>query len=155
MQNFHIRSFPAQYPNPPKSLAWDGDELVDWVGGGRRWLADGGEQDSLCRYAFAFDRALVSPSGRYSVIYAERGTNGLILDRGEILREINRSFYQASAYAFPVALGRLPDGREVIAHCSYYYYILQIESLADSKRLTRRRGKAEDIFHSRLSFSPD
>ncbi|WP_332806462.1 hypothetical protein [Sphingomonas sp. RT2P30] len=140
----------------PRSLAWDGDELVDWVGGGTRWsVTDGSQHESGINYAFCGDRAVVSPSGRYSVIYAERATKGLVLDRGKILREINRSYYCADAYAYPVALGQLPDGREVIAHCPDDYNRIHIDTLAEGKRLTRRRNKSEDIFHSRLSFSPD
>jgi hypothetical protein len=47
----------------------------------------------------------VSPSGRYQVLYAERGTKGLVLEHGAILREIDRSFYHADAYDYPAALG--------------------------------------------------
>jgi len=140
----------------PRSLAWDGGELVDWVAGGTRWsTVDGSQHDSGFGYRFNFDRAVVSPSGRYSVIYTERGTKGLVLDRGEILREINRSYYCSDDYAYPVALGRLPDGREVIAHCPDDYNRIHIDTLAGGKRLTRRRNKPDDTFHSRLSFSPD
>lgn len=141
MTQSSIRRLPFAFT--PASLAWDGDDLVDWVGGGGR------------RYAHSFDRALVSPSGRYSVIYAERQTKGLVLDRGEILREIDRSYYQADSFAYPAAVGQLPDGREVLAHCPDEYNVIQLEDLVTGKRLTRRRGKAEDIFHSRLCFSPD
>jgi hypothetical protein len=49
----------------------------------------------------------------------------------------------------------LPDGREVIAHCPDEYNIIQIDTLDKGTRVTRRRGKAQDYFHSRLSFSPD
>jgi hypothetical protein len=153
MSDFRITRIP--YSWRPQSLAWQGNELVDWVAGGRRWLMDGSGIESGIGYAYDFDRALVSPSGRFSVLFCERQTKGLVLDRGEIIREIDRSYYQASAYAYPIALGRLPDGREVIAHCPNGYNIVDIETLADGARLTAREGEAEDIFHSRLSFSPD
>jgi hypothetical protein len=138
----------------PKSLVWQGDELVDWVAGGRRWSMDGREIPSGASYAYSFDRALASPSGRFSVLFCERQTKGIVLDGGKVVREIDRSFYHAHAYAYPIALGRLADGREVIAHCPNAYNIIEIETLAKGERLTAREGKAQDIFHSRLSFSP-
>jgi len=149
-----LTRFSLSWP-APRSLAWSGDDLVDWVGGGRRWLADGSEVRAARSYGHLFDRAAVSPSGQYCVLYGERQTKGLVLRDGEIIREINRSYYQADAFAYPLALGRLPDGREVIAHCPDDYNVLQIETLDNGKRLTRRRGKAQDYFHSRLSFSAD
>jgi hypothetical protein len=64
-----------------RSLHWDGDELVDWVAGGTRWRLDGVQMDPPVQYAYGFDRAVVSPSGRYQALYTECGTKGLILDR--------------------------------------------------------------------------
>lgn len=154
MTKCRIKRFAFQWPTPA-SLAWHGEELVDWVGGNRRWRVDGTELSAQCRYSYVFDRALVSPSGRYSVIYSDRRTKGLVLDQGKILREINRSFYHAHQFAYPAALGQLPDGREVLAHCPDSYNIIQLEELATGERLTLRGGEAEDIFHSRLCFSPD
>jgi Resolvase, N terminal domain len=147
------RSFPAS--RPVRSLAWQGDDLVDIAAGWRRWRADGGEEHGRVTYAFLFDRALVSPSGRFQVLYAERGTKGLVLEHGTILREINRSFYCANAYDYPVALGRLPDGREILAHCPEDYNVLEIEELESGRRLTTGPRRAVDVFHSRLAVSPD
>ncbi|QNQ08446.1 hypothetical protein [Sphingomonas alpina] len=143
------------FSHPPQSLAWQDDALVDWVGGGVRWLADGTEIPTSRHYAYDFDRALVSPSGRFSVLFCDRQTKGIILDQGQIVREIDRSYYQASAYAYPIALGRLSDGREVLAHCPDAYNVIEIETLIEGERLTGREGGAQDVFHSRLSFSPD
>lgn len=153
MEKAHIHHLPSQ--TQPRSLVWEGDELVDWVGGGRRWRADGTEQSAGVNYAYPFDHAVGSPSGRFSVIYANRQTKGLVLEHGRILREINRSFYCADAYDYPVALGMLPDGREVMAHCPDGYNLIEIETLADGQRLTRRESQGIDVFHSRLQFSPD
>ena len=138
----------------PRSLHWDGDELVDWVAGGTRWRSDGVQVDSNVRYAYVFDRAVVSPSGRYQVLYTESGTKGLVLEGGRVLREINRSYYHANDYEYPIALGRLPDGREVLVHCPDHYNKLEIEELSSGRRLTERPGRAPDVFHSRLSLSP-
>ncbi|WP_327304437.1 hypothetical protein OG730_13300 [Streptomyces sp. NBC_01298] len=94
----------------PLSLRWDGEELVDAVGGFRRWPPDGTEHSGGLRYPRAFDRAAHSPSGRWAVIYTERGTKALLLDGERIARELSRSSYQASAYDYPIVLGTLPDG---------------------------------------------
>lgn len=145
-------TFPAFYSL--RSLAWQDGTLVDWVSG-RHWLADGTEVASGAHHAYDFDRALVSPSGRFSVLFCERQTKGIILDQGRLIREIDRSYYQASRYAYPIALGRLADGREVLAHCPDAYNVIEIETLAEGARLTGREGEAQDVFHSRLSFSPD
>ncbi|MFA6114881.1 MAG: hypothetical protein WC729_12830 [Sphingomonas sp.] len=153
MADVRIKRLPFTWR--PESLVWSGDDLVDWVAGGRRWLSDGNQDGPAMLYGYVFDRALMSSSGLYAAIFCERGTKGLILREGEILREIDRSYYQADAFAYPVALGRLPDGREVIAHCPDQYNVIEIETLDDGERLTRREGKAQDFFHSRLSFSPD
>ncbi|MGY4398217.1 hypothetical protein ACVWZA_003421 [Sphingomonas sp. UYAg733] len=153
MPKSRITRFPFSFP--PQSLAWQDGTLVDWVGGGRRWLADHTEVPSHTLYGYDFDRALVSPSGRFSVLFCERQTKGIILDQGRIIREIDRSYYQARAYAYPIALGHLPDGREVLAHCPDAYNVIEIETLVDGERLTGREGEAQDVFHSRLSFSSD
>ncbi|MFC8348816.1 hypothetical protein [Streptomyces sp. NPDC057280] len=138
-----------------QSLVWDGDELVDVVGGGRRWGPDGVERPASVIYGSPFDRSVVSPSGRYSVIYAERGTKALLLDGDRLVRELNRSYYQADAYDYPVALGTLRDGREVLVHCPEEYNVLEIEDADSGERLTDGDRQPKDVFHSRLAVSPD
>jgi hypothetical protein len=138
-----------------RSLAWMGDDLVDWVDGGARFHPDGSITERRVNNAFAFDRAIVSASVTYAVIYTELGTKGLVLRDGAIFREINRSFYCAGAYEYPVALGRLPDGREVLAHCPDDYDTLQIEEVESGKRLTERSVRRRGFFHSRLLISSD
>ncbi|MEU9166975.1 hypothetical protein AB0D34_04075 [Streptomyces sp. NPDC048420] len=137
-----------------QSLVWDGDDLVDVVGGGRRWGPDGVEQRATVRHAFPFDRSVVSLSGRYSVVYAERGTKALLFDGDRLVRELNRSYYQADAFDYPVALGALPDGREVLVHCPEEYNVLEIEDAESGERLTSGERHPKDVFHSRLAVSP-
>jgi hypothetical protein len=137
------------------SLVWDGDDLVDVVGGWRRWDAAGTETPGKVSWAYPFDQVTVSASGRFHVIYAERGTKALVLDNGQIVRELNRSFYHAPDYDYPVALGRLPDGREILAHCPDQYNLLEIEELESGRRLTGGERTPVDVFHSRLAVSPD
>ncbi len=138
-----------------RSLHWDGDDLVDRVDGDRRWTPDGVEHEPVLRYPYAFDRAVFSPSGRYSVIYTERGTKGLLLDGRRIVRELDRSYYHAEDFDYPVALGVLADGREVLVHCPEDYEVLEIEDVATGERLTMGKRAPRDIFHSRLAVSPD
>jgi hypothetical protein len=137
------------------SLFWDGDELVDVVGGLRRWDAEGHARPAAVSWGYPFDQAIVSPSGRFHVMYAERGTKAAVLSQGRLVRELNRSFSHATDYDYPVALGRLPDGREIVAHCPDHYNQLEIEELESGRRLTAGERRPGDVFHSRLAVSPD
>jgi hypothetical protein len=137
--------------NNIRSLTWDGDELVDWAGGQRRFRLDGQETLSQRRYAYEFDAAIFA--GDDALIYANYGTKGLVLRDGEILREINRSYYCANAYEYPVTLSSV-NGRRVIIHCPDSYDRLDIEDFKTGKRLTAKTGREpDDFFHSRLCMS--
>jgi hypothetical protein len=140
--------------NDVKSLSWEGDHLVDWASCGDRYELDGTKHDAGCYLAYTFDAAAVSPSRRYAVVYERLGTKALLLDRGKVLRELNRSYYHAKVYEYPITLFRLPDGREVIAHCPEKFSRLDIDDLASGKRLTdRRTTDASAPFHSRIAAS--
>lgn len=139
-----------------KSLSWEGDTLVDWVGGGTRCQLNGKVIPANVRYAFPFDASATLTGSSYSVIYTRCGTKGLLLKDGAIHREFNRSYYHANVYEYPIVLFRLPSGREVMAHCPLDYCRLDIEDLATGEILTNAVSrKPGDIFHSRLSVSPD
>jgi hypothetical protein len=150
-----------------RSLVWVGDDLVDWVGGGYRFHPDGSASSNTVNYAYAFDRAVGSPSGTYAVIYAERGTKGLVLkdefpkstdwrhSGAKILRQIDRDFYHANHYDYAVALGRLRDGREILVHCPESYTHPHIDKVESGRRLSIREYRRADFFHSRLQISPD
>ncbi|MBV9927311.1 MAG: hypothetical protein JOZ96_20000 [Acidobacteria bacterium] len=137
-----------------KSLCWHGDELVDWVGGAKRYRLDGTFVEPRISWGYRFDRAVALPDCEYVVIYESLGTKGLLIRNGRLLRELNRSFYHAEAYEYPVALSRLADGRAVIAHCPEEYCKIEIEEVETGRRLTARENKPADFFHSRLQFSP-
>jgi hypothetical protein len=76
------------FPAPGiRSLCWRGDELVDWVGGGRAFTLDGTERRASVRYAYRFDAATASRDGRVAVIYERLGTKGLLLkEHGGVFR---------------------------------------------------------------------
>ncbi|WP_307167643.1 hypothetical protein [Streptomyces rishiriensis] len=139
---------------PVRSLAWQGDELVDVVGG-RAWSADGVERRIAGDHGPGFDRCVISPSGRYSVVYAERGTEALLLEGTRPLRGLTRSPDHAEDYDYPVALGILADGREILVHCPEESGVLQIEDVASGQRITTGAREARDVFHSRLSVAGD
>jgi hypothetical protein len=147
--------YSIQYLNAPglASLSWRGDTLIDWVGGGTGYHLNGKRDDACVRYAYAFDAAV--DCAPYTVLYQRRGTKGLLLKDGHIQRELNRSFYQANAYDFPVALGRTRSGRVLLAHCPDEYCQLELEDCETGRRLTSSESRApSDFFHSELAFSP-
>ncbi len=137
------------------SLVWEGETLVDWAAGGRRFHLDGTKKESGVYFAYRFDAATTSPSGDFTVIYERLGTKAALLKNGKLHRELNRSYYHANVYEYPIALFQLPDGAEAIVHCPRDYNRLDIE-LADSGRCLTDEADRDpnDTFHSRLSFSP-
>lgn len=140
---------------PVQSLSWLGDVLVDWVGGEAIFRLDGSYERAKVNYAYRFDTAIASPSGQFAAIYERCGTKGLVLERGKVLREINRSFYQAHAYNYPITFVRLADGREILAHCPNEYNQLELEDARTGERLARSDGrKPADYFFSDLAASP-
>lgn len=138
-----------------RSLIWAGDRLLDPVGGGASVGLDGSGTRRSVNWAYAFDRVVASDDGRTTVIYTVLGTKGLVIQGGHVVREINRSFYHAGVYEFPVTVGRLHDGTEVLIHCPDGYNRLAIENLADGSRIASATEQAADLFQSRLRLSPD
>ncbi len=147
-----------EYQIPAKnvrSLQWHNQQLFDWVAGGHRYHLDGKCDQRNVNYAYRFDTAIVSPSGDYVVLYERLGTKGLLLHQDRILRELNRSFYHAHVYEYPVAFLQLVDGREVLVHCPNEYCRLEFEDIVTGQRLTAHdEHKPADIFFSRLASSP-
>ena len=154
MKEINRTIIPIKSGHEVRALCWHGDELVDWAGI-IRYRLDGTSSGPTVNYAYRFDHAVSSASGDYVVLYELLGTKGLILKRGNVVREINRSFYHADVYEYPVGLFTLPDRREVIAHCPDHYNVIEIEEVESGKRLTSRSGEAADFFHSRFQVSPD
>jgi hypothetical protein len=140
-----------------RSLSWDGHTLVDWVSGAARYELDGTTAPARIRYGYRFDAALVSRSGSFIAIYERLGTKGLLLRAadGTLVRELDRSYYCAEAYEFPIAFVTLPDGSEGLAHCPREYCRIDIEVVATGRCLTDHPSrKPSDVFHSRLRQSP-
>jgi hypothetical protein len=139
------------------SLCWQGDLVIDIIGLQRKFNLDGMiyEPDIGRCYGYRFDNVI--SHGKYAVIHETYGTKALLFDieKERVMRELNRSYYEADAYRYPVALITLPDGRDVIAHCPHDYQNLDIEVCETGEILTGREYGGPDIFHSDLQASPD
>lgn len=134
------------------TLCWRDDVLVDYVGLNRYSLT-GEIINGNISWAYKFDRAISSSDGKYSVLFENYGTKGLVLEGDKLIREINRSYYCADAYEYPVTFFTSPDGQICLAHCPEEYNIIEIEDLKTGERLTDSDRESHDFFHSRLQVS--
>lgn len=139
-----------------KSLIWSGETLVDWAAGGTTYYPDGRTRHSGLSMAFEFDGAVSSRDGVYIFIYKRLGTKGLLLKSGEILREVNRSFYFADTYDYPCCFITSPVGVTYLVHCPNDYKKLDFEEVETGRLLTQNGERTPlDFFHSRLLVGPD
>jgi len=139
-----------------KTICWKDNTIVDWAEGGQQYSLSG-EVKQLGKYHFAFscDSAIISKNGDYVFIYQKLGTKGLLLKNGEIIREINRSYYFADTYEFPAAFITI-ENKTYIIHCPISYNQLDFEDVETAEIITNIKGrKPEDRFHSRLEVSPN
>jgi hypothetical protein len=135
------------------SLAWCGDTLVDWTHGGAVFHLDGRHEPSHISWGYRFDAACAISDGRFAVIYEKCGTKALLLRDGKLLRELNRSYYQAEVYEYPVYLWQAANGRTLLAHCPEDYCRIDIDDAETGERLTQGPRKPQDFFHSRLAVN--
>lgn len=140
-----------------RSFVFDGDSLVDWVGGGRRFALDGTVHHARVTYAFDFDSACATRGSRLVAIYQKLGTKGVVVDAetAHVIREFDRRFYHANAFAFPVGLVER-DGRTLLVHCPADYNRIEIDDALTGERLTASTGERSpgDCFHSRFALNP-
>jgi hypothetical protein len=144
--------------SPARSLEWADEYLVDPVGGFRRWRVQDGTlvRETGRSFGGLVDSLALAPtSGPYRVLYARRGTKALLLDDRTLLRELNRSYSHAEDFDYPIALGRLPDGRDVLAHCPDSIGRIRIEEVLTGEVLAEQPAPGNSYFQSRLAFSPD
>lgn len=139
-----------------KTIDWFEDRVVDWNSAGTQYSING-QKKQLQKYHFGFvcDSSITSKNGEYVLIYQKLGTKGLLLKNGELLREINRSYYQSSVYEFPAAFLNHKN-RTYLVHCPNEYCRLDIEDVETGEIITNdAERKPQDFFHSRLEVSPD
>lgn len=137
---------------------WHDGALVDVAAGWRRYGLDGSAPvKRYSGYGPGFDAAVMAPAADVVALVVSTGTKALLLEPGgKVIRELNRSFYCAEDYRYPLALFTLPDGRTGLVHCPDRYNQLEIEVARTGERLTADRDRdPDDFFHSRLAVSPD
>jgi len=138
-----------------ESLVWRDGLLFDWVNGNLSYNLDGTKQGPTIIYPYRFDAAVVSPSGSFVALYERLGTKAIVLGPHGSLRELNRSYYHAHVYEYPILFFRLPDGREALAHCPEEYCDLRIEDPATGELWSEiGTGSVRSLFHSRLAANP-
>jgi hypothetical protein len=87
------------------------------------------------------DAACATPDGRFAAVYERVGTKALLLRDGGILRELNRSYYQAKAYEYPICIWWNGDHRPLIAHCPEEYCRIDIEDAESGACLNTARTR--------------
>src|SRR5579885_2435568 len=89
-----------------KALVWLGDTLYDVAAGWRSFPLDGSQGSSrFGGYGDQFDAATTSPGWDTVALIASTGTKALLLAAdGRPIREVNRSYYHAEAYRYPLVL---------------------------------------------------
>ncbi|MEO8711429.1 MAG: hypothetical protein ABI405_04855 [Parafilimonas sp.] len=137
-----------------QTLNWFDNKIVDWCSAGKIYTLNG-ETKQLNKYHFGykFDSAINSADGQYVFLFERLGTKGLLIKNGEILREINRSYYMADVYDYPAAFINYND-KVYLAHCPVSYRQLDFEHVESGEIVTNTQNREpSDIFHSRLEVS--
>lgn len=139
-----------------KTIVWHNNTLIDWANAGEQYVLDDSKAKQLGHDTYGFgDAAIISPDGVYSFIYKRLGTKGLLLKNGELLREINRSYYCAEVYEYPAAFVTVLDVTYLI-HCPLAYNQLDFENVETGELIANvKKRKPSDTFYSRLEISPD
>lgn len=139
-----------------KTICWFNNVIVDWASAGKWYSLNGQEgQFGQYSYAFDFDGCVISEDGQYALIYKRSGTKGLLLKNGELLREINRSYYFASDYEYPAAFTTV-EGITYLIHCPFEYNRIDFENVETGEIITDiPERKPSDVFHSRLEVNRD
>ncbi|SDP78376.1 hypothetical protein SAMN05428975_2734 [Mucilaginibacter sp. OK268] len=138
------------------TISWFGNTIVDWGAAGTHYFMDG-QVKQLHKYHLTlnFDGSINSVDGKYAFIYQKLGTKGLLLKEGELLREINRSYYCANVYEYPAAFVTVNNITYLI-HCPISYCQLDFENVETGEIVTNiPQRNAGDEFYSRLEISSD
>jgi hypothetical protein len=142
--------FPA-----PATLVWDRDELVD-VTTGQRASLDGSVSRRTLNIAYSFDRALGlrTADAFWAIIYTNRGTKAVLMKNGLVHRELNRSYYCAESYDYPIAMCENRAGQPVVIHCPHEFNTIEVEDAESGESHYRVKSRQME-FHSRLAKSAD
>ncbi len=137
------------------ALAWDEDDLTEPLTGRRIVLDQPLPRSAFC-VAYPFDRALCirGVDAFWALAYENRSTKALLFKNGKEHRELNRSYYFAKSFDYPIALTSIGRGRVVIVHCPNCYDLVEIEDAETGEILGKKRSEQME-FHSRFSVSAD
>lgn len=144
--------------NNLQTMSWLNDRIIDWANAGRLFFSQNGqiEKMGVYNFAFPFDSSVISDNGIYSVIYQKLGTKGLLLKNGNPLREINRSYYCANVYEYPVTFATAKNEKTYLIHCPNKYCQIDFEDVESGEIITKHPDrKPSDFFHSRFEVSSD
>lgn len=149
-----FRELTIAWPSPT-TLVWDQDELVDVTTGQRATLAGSVSQRTL-NMTYRFDRAigLRTADAFWAIVYTNRGTKAVLMKNGLEHRELNRSYYCAEAYDYPIAIAENNAGKAVVVHCPQQFNVLDIEDAESGENVFRVKSRHME-FHSRLAVSAD
>ena len=136
------------------TLVWDGSDLVD-VTSGMRLRDDGSLSERTSTSAYPFDRAigLRNRGTFWSVAFSNRQTKAILLKNGRVHREVNRSFYLAHVYDYPIALALGLSEEVIVIHCPENFDTLEVQDAETGRMLAKRKTRQME-FHSRLAVSP-
>lgn len=139
--------------NNLQTICWFHNSVVDWASAGKQYTLNG-KVNELHKYTFGFgDTAISSTDGKYAFVYQKLGTKGLLLKNGDLLREINRSYYCAEIYEYPAAFVTF-NKRTFLVHCPFKYCRLDFEDVETGEIVTDIQDRnPSDFFHSRLEIS--
>lgn len=135
------------------ALAWDNGSLID-VPSGRTIQSDGTVSSRAFLTPYPFDRALCTRSGDtlWALAYANRGTKAVLYRNWQVYRELNRSYYFADTYDYPIAFSNRSTG--CVVHCPNAFNVVECEDAESGEILWTKKTDAME-FHSRLSISPN
>jgi len=136
------------------TICWLDKAIVDWASAGQLYSLYGKEKQlGNNSYRFNFDGSIVSSDGQYAFVYKKLETKGLLLKNGELLREINRSYYCANAYEYPAVFVTVND-KTYLVHCPLGYSRIDFEDVETGQLITDIPArKPSDVFHSRLEIN--
>jgi hypothetical protein len=139
-----------------QTINWFDDKIIDWPNAGTLYDLSGPKgQRNKYTFGFNFDSAIHTPDGKYVFIYQNFGTKGLLIKEGNILREINRTYYCADRYEYPATFLTYKN-RIFLAHCPVSYRQLDFEDVETGEVVTNIETRdPSDTFHSRLEVSPN
>jgi len=138
------------------TINWFDNTIVDWGSAGKQYFMDGKTKElHQYHHTLNFDGSINSADGKYAFIYQKLGTKGLLLKEGELLREINRSYYCANVYEYPAAFVTV-NNITYLVHCPISYCQLDFENVETGEIVTNLPERnADDVFYSRLEISND